>query len=157
MRVVFGEHVAPALPVVADQVFHFRAVADDVGAAERQAADGADVVFELRGYRAFDRPVAAVVHARGHFVEDGAVGADEEFQRQDADMVERGGHPSRQRRGFGPLRGDFRRGGDGRGGQDAARVDVARGGVADAGAVIELDALLAGMQDDLPDERTNVA
>ena len=39
------------------------------GRAERQAADRADMVLELRGERALDRPVAAIVDARRHLVE----------------------------------------------------------------------------------------
>src|SRR3546814_1997276 len=70
------------------------------GAAERQAGDGADVIFELARDRALDRPVAAVVDARRHFVEDGSLVGGEKFAGEDADIVELGGDLRHQRARF---------------------------------------------------------
>ncbi len=67
-----GDQLGPALDVVADEIVHRRAAADEVGRAGRQAADRADVLLELRGDRALDRPVAAVVDARRDLVDDRA-------------------------------------------------------------------------------------
>ena len=50
--------------------FSIAAVAARPGVAERQAEDGAHVILELAGLRAFDRPVAGVVDARRHLVGD---------------------------------------------------------------------------------------
>ena len=75
--------------VVADEVVHFDGFGAARGHAQRQAADGADVVFELAGGRAFDGPVAGIVDARGHLVEHRAMRGGEELQRQHADIVQR--------------------------------------------------------------------
>src|SRR3546814_12422643 len=64
--------------------------------AQWQTADRADVVLELRGHRALDRPVSAVVDARRHLVEHRPFRACEEFERQHADIVELFGHAHRE-------------------------------------------------------------
>src|SRR3546814_5043699 len=64
-----GEQRGHAVDVAADQVAHGDGEPRRGGVAERQAGDGADVIFELAGHGALDRPVAAVVDARRHFVE----------------------------------------------------------------------------------------
>src|SRR3954468_5845906 len=84
----FGDEFGPALDVAADEVLHHRVAAGEAGDARRQAANGADVLLELRGDRALDGPVAAVVDAGRDLVDDGAVGAGEEFDGEDADMAE---------------------------------------------------------------------
>ena len=58
---------------------------------------GADMILELRGHRALDRPVAAIVHARRHLVEDRPPAGREKLDRQHADMVERVGDPAAER------------------------------------------------------------
>ena len=52
---------------IADEVEH-GAVAGGCGGAEREAEDGAKMVFELAGDGAFNGPVAGIVDAGGHFV-----------------------------------------------------------------------------------------
>ena len=66
---------------------------------------------------ALDRPVAAIVDARRHLVDDRPVGAGEEFDRQHADMVER------RRRAAGDRASRFAR----PGARSAARRDRASG------------------------------
>ena len=55
--------------------------------AERQAHDGAQMIFELAGERAFDRPVAGIVDARGHFVGEQAAVLFEKFDGEHADVL----------------------------------------------------------------------
>src|SRR6185437_5467258 len=74
-----GDELGPAVHVIADEIVHHRAASDEVGRAGRKVADRADVLFELRGDRAFDRPVPAVVHARRDLVDQRPVAAGEEF------------------------------------------------------------------------------
>jgi hypothetical protein len=57
-------------------------------AAERQARDGANVIFELAGVGAFDGPVAGVVHTWRHFVRDQLATLHEEFDGQHANVLE---------------------------------------------------------------------
>src|SRR5688572_9086139 len=89
-----GENLPPGFNVPANQVAHLYAWHDEPGRAERQAANGPDMVLELRGERALDRPVAAIVDPRRHLVEHGAVLGREEFEGQKPDIVERFRHPS---------------------------------------------------------------
>ena len=56
------------------------------------------MLFELGGPRAFNRPVAAVVDAGRHLVEQRAFRRGEELAGQHADIVERLGDPLRHRR-----------------------------------------------------------
>ena len=58
------------------------------GTPERQAGNRAHVIFELAGVRAFDGPVAGIVHARRHFVGDEPAARDEEFDGEHAHVVE---------------------------------------------------------------------
>ena len=55
---------------------------------QRQAGDGADVVLELAGARALDRPVPRVVDARRDLVGQQAVADREQLERQHADVVQ---------------------------------------------------------------------
>src|SRR5277367_2829805 len=88
-EVWLGEDVAPFLGVLADQVVHFGPAAPGRG-AERPAGDGADMLLELRGLGALDRPVAGIVHPRRDLVDDKPLVAvpvadDEHLDRQHAD------------------------------------------------------------------------
>src|SRR3546814_9831364 len=91
VAVFVGEQRGDGRDVGADQIAHRDGQSAGRGAAERQAGDGADVIFELARDRALDRPVAAVVDARRHFVEDGSLVGGEKFAGEDADIVELGG------------------------------------------------------------------
>ena len=98
--------------LVADEIVHRPAAARQRGRAGRQAADGADVLLELRGDGALDRPVAAVVDARRDLVDERAVGAGEELDGEDADVAERFGDAERRRRALPrPAPRSSRRGG----------------------------------------------
>ena len=58
--------------------------------AQRQAADGADMLLELRDGAGGFRPVAGIVDARRDLVgQQRAVGKHEELDADDADIVER--------------------------------------------------------------------
>src|SRR3546814_3521419 len=74
--------------------------------------------------RARDRPVAAVVDARRHFVEDGSLVGGEKFAGEDADIVELGGDLRHQRARFRLLIEDDLRRGQAGSPEDAAFVDV---------------------------------
>ena len=63
-------------------------VGRECGAAEWEAEDGAEVVFELRGVGAFDGPVAGVVDAGRHLVGEEVGATDEELDGEDADVFE---------------------------------------------------------------------
>src|SRR4029453_8702575 len=54
-----GDEIGPALDVRSDEIFHDGAAAHEPGEAGRKIADRADMLLELRGNRALDRPVAA--------------------------------------------------------------------------------------------------
>jgi len=76
-------------PEVAEKIRHGGG-AQEFGGTEGQAADGAELLFELRCHAGVDGEMAGVVGARGELVdEEGFVGLDEEFDTQDADYVER--------------------------------------------------------------------
>ena len=59
-----------------------------LGRAERQAEDGAQVVLELAGLGAFDRPVARVVDARRDLVREQLAVDVEQLDGEHADVVE---------------------------------------------------------------------
>ena len=82
VRARFGEQFGPGQCFLSDQILHLDCIAGQRDRAERQAANGADMVFELARLGPFDRPMATVVDPRRHFVEDRAVGAGKEFERQ---------------------------------------------------------------------------
>ena len=119
-----GQHGGPVLGRVADHVAHFHPVRGEARIAQRQAADRADVVFELAGDRALDRPVARIVDPRGHLVEHRAGTGREEFKRRHPDIVQRFGHLAGQRARLGHLAQHQRPGRHGRAGQDPAFVDI---------------------------------
>ena len=58
-----------SLGVLADEIVHLDSPRR-VGRAERPAGDGADMLLELRGLRAVERPVAGIVDARRDLVDD---------------------------------------------------------------------------------------
>ena len=136
MRARLRNQRRPAIDVVADQVFHGHARTHEPDIAKWQAADRANVVLELRGDRAFNRPMPGVMHPRRHFVKHRAVRRGEEFAGENADMIERVGDPAGQRRRFGPMRGNFGRRGHGGAGEDAIGMLVPRRRVADHGAIL---------------------
>jgi hypothetical protein len=49
----FGDEIRPSFYVRTDKVLHRGARGDQAEVAKRQAEDGAEVLFELRGFRAF--------------------------------------------------------------------------------------------------------
>src|SRR6202044_1037775 len=69
-----GEDVAPVLSVLADQIVHF-----DPAAARRPAGgpagNGADMLLELRGLRALERPMAGIMDARREMLDHERFGA----------------------------------------------------------------------------------
>src|SRR5271169_3908770 len=91
-EVGLGEDVAPFLRVLADQVVHFYPAAAH-RRAQRPARDRANMLLELRGLSALDRPMPGIVHARRDLVDDEALGAPwparhEQFDADDPDIVE---------------------------------------------------------------------
>ena len=68
MRARLGQQGAPGVDLVADQVVHLDP-AEAGGRAERPAADGADMLLELRGRSALDGPVAGIVNPRRDLVD----------------------------------------------------------------------------------------
>ncbi len=62
------------------------------GAAERQVANRAQMVFELAGHAAFDGPMPGIVDSRSHFIGNQSALDDEEFDGEDTDIVERVQH-----------------------------------------------------------------
>ena len=109
VRAALGDELGPTLDVRADEIVHDGAAAHQAGQARRKVADCADVLLELRGDRAFDRPVAAVVDARRDLVDQRPVVAGEEFDREHADVAERLGDAQRCFARFGDLHGSRRR------------------------------------------------
>ena len=80
---------SPVCPEVAEQVRHRRR-AQQLGRAERQAADGAQLLLELAGDAGVEGEVAGVVRARRQLVDEQlAVAREEELDAQHADDVER--------------------------------------------------------------------
>src|SRR4051812_45623251 len=73
MRLGVGEQIAPSIRLVADQVAHLDSRRGQVGRPQRQPANRSDMVLELRGARALDRPMAAIVNPWRHLVEQGIV------------------------------------------------------------------------------------
>src|SRR6202040_3147327 len=69
----------------ADEIEHGGVAGESCG-AEGQAEDGAKMIFELAGNRAFDGPMAGIVDARGHFIGEQAAVVFEKFDGEDADI-----------------------------------------------------------------------
>jgi len=72
---------------VADEIEH-GAMAGKTCGAERNAEDGAEMVFELACDCAFDGPMAGIVDARSHFVGEEAAIMFEEFDGENADVFQ---------------------------------------------------------------------
>jgi len=92
-QVRLGKNIAPFLGVLADQVVHLDAPAPR-RRAERPAGNGADMLFELRGLRAVQRPVAGIVDARRKLVDDQAlvavhIAGDKQLDGEQPDVIER--------------------------------------------------------------------
>src|SRR5207245_6309948 len=63
---------------------------EQIGRAQRQPADGAELLLELAGEARVEAEVPAVVRARGEFVDEELAGAgQEEFDAQHADDLQR--------------------------------------------------------------------
>ena len=101
MNARLADQPRPVLDFVADQIVHGCRSRGHGGRPQRQTANGPDMLLELRGFRAFDRPVTAVVHAGRDFVDHRSVCRREEFDSQHTDMAERLGQ--RQRGAAGRL------------------------------------------------------
>ena len=73
-RAGLAEDFCPGEDIFADQIIHFdmpagfRAVA--AGGSERPAGDRPDMLLELRGGGAVERPVTGIMDARGDFVDE---------------------------------------------------------------------------------------
>src|SRR5277367_6203372 len=66
-----------------------RRVTQSPGAAERQVAYGAKMVFELAGDAAFDAPMSRVVDSRRHLIGNQAPFHHEKFNGKYSDVAER--------------------------------------------------------------------
>ena len=84
-------------------------VADRIGRPQRQAEHRPQVVLKLRGLRAFDGPMAGVVHPRRHLVGHQLAAATEQFEREHAHVIKRFRQPSRVAGGLVHQRGIHRR------------------------------------------------
>jgi len=73
---------------VADEIDH-RTVASVRGGAQRQAEDGAKMVFKLAGDGAFDGPVAGVMNAGSHLIGEEAPFIFEKFDDKNAGIFHR--------------------------------------------------------------------
>ena len=83
-----GHIIGPSFDVRPDQIFHCRAGGHQRWVAKRQTQDSTEVLLKLRGVGPLDRPMAAIVNARGHFVDDRCAATGEIFDSQHADMVQ---------------------------------------------------------------------
>ena len=86
MRVANGEYFG-GFGRFTDQIEHCRG-ADRERRAERKTDDRAQMIFELAGECTFDRPVTGVVDARRHFVGEEFSILFEEFDGENADVLE---------------------------------------------------------------------
>jgi len=121
-RLRIGEMMLPGLDIVADQVAHCDPPVAP-GRAQWPAADGADMLLELRGLRAEIGPVPGIVHAGSDFVDDEGLGSrrvagEKQLDREDADIIERAGD------GMGDLARLLRRCGADSGGHAGQGEDV---------------------------------
>src|ERR1700730_5147740 len=105
-RAGLAEDFCPGQDIFADQIIHFdmpavfRAVA--ACGSERPASDRPDMLLELRGGSAVERPVTGIMDARGDFVDEklgrpiiiALPASHEHFDRDDATIDEGvGNHP----------------------------------------------------------------
>src|SRR5690349_16388053 len=76
------DQLAPAFDLAANEIFHDGVTAGEAGDSGRQSADRADMLLELRGDRALDGPMPAIVNARRDLVDDRPIGRGEILDRQ---------------------------------------------------------------------------
>ena len=82
----------PVVPEIAEKIGH-RGRLQQIGRAERQPADGAQLLLELAGATGVERQMPGVVRTRRQLVDEQlAAAGHEEFDAQDADVVERVHH-----------------------------------------------------------------
>src|SRR3954469_25880791 len=105
MGAALCDQLGPAIDVVSDEVVHRRTAAGEASHAGRQITNRADVLLKLGRDRALYRPMAAVVNARRDFVDQRALGAREELDREHSDMSERFGDAERRFARLTNLRG----------------------------------------------------
>src|SRR5258708_17339342 len=103
---------------VADEIEH-GAVAGGCGGAEREAEDGAQMILKLAGDGAFDGPVAGIVDARSHFVNEKFPLVLKEFKGEDADVFQ-----GFEDAGSGPFGGTLDAGLKTRGGRERQAEDA---------------------------------
>src|SRR5579859_7663176 len=72
---------------VADKIQH-GAMTERTRGAEREAEDGAEMIFELAGDSSFDGPMTGIVDARSHFVGEQVALVFEEFDGEDTHIFE---------------------------------------------------------------------
>ena len=84
------------MPSIAEHIRHHDG-REQCGITERQAADGAQLLFELTRHAGIEREMAGVVRPRCQFVyREGSVPEQEQFDRDEAYHVERFGDFFRQ-------------------------------------------------------------
>ena len=81
-----GEHFG-GFGDFADEIEHGGMAGESRG-AEGHAEDGAKMIFELAGDRAFDGPVARIVDARGHFIGEEVAIVFKELDGENTDIFE---------------------------------------------------------------------
>src|SRR3954466_2301639 len=109
----FSQQSRPAFDIVADQVLHHR-IGCALDRAQRQAADGADELFELAAGAGINRPVAGIMRPGGQLVDQqAAIPGDEHLHRQDADQTQGIGDSQGDALGLGSRLGWYGGGGGG--------------------------------------------
>src|ERR1700730_10938886 len=110
-RAGLAKDFCPGTNIPADQIIHFdmpagfRAVA--AGCSERPAGDRTDMLLELRGGGAVERPVTGIMDARGDFVDAklqasiASAAGHEHLHRDDATIDEGVGNHPREADGLG--------------------------------------------------------
>ena len=120
------EQFVPFTRLLADQIVHLDPPGSQAAIAKRQSANCADMVLELARDRAFDRPVAAIVHTRRHFVEYRTGVGSEKLAGQHTNIAHRLCHARRECACFFLLFYDRGRRRDQRMRQDPAFMDIMR-------------------------------
>ena len=91
IKVKMGSSVAhqvePGVNITSNEVSHPNLGDHQIGSSKRQPANRANVVLELGRQRTFNRPVAAIMDARRHFIEDRAISFGEKFEGQNAHII----------------------------------------------------------------------
>jgi hypothetical protein len=116
-------------PEIAEEVAHDDG-REEAGFAKGQAADGAQLLFELAGDAGVEAVVAGIMRTRGELVDEEVPSpGEEELDGEKADDIETGGDVGGDGLGAGEDAVGERRGGDG-GGEDMMLVAVDGGGKA---------------------------